>query len=85
MSDILESLQARADGVDQFYGYGDEALDREAIAEIKRLQTALTLASNRLVLLLRAECPDSDHPVATKYVINRIQAALNHGQNACKT
>lgn len=38
ISDVVRRLRARADGVDQFYGAADEELDREAIAEIERLQ-----------------------------------------------
>lgn len=50
---VLEKLQARASGVDQFYGSTDEELDREAIAEIERLQADNAVLAESVMVLRR--------------------------------
>lgn len=40
------------------------------------LWEAAILARDRLVLLMHATLPSSDHPVATQYVLDKLRAAL---------
>lgn len=39
---------------------------------------ALKLAHDRLTMLLDAELPESDHPSATRYVIEKLKNAAEH-------
>lgn len=42
---------------------------------------ALRLAEGRLTMLMKADLPESDHPVATGYILNKVREALGVSTN----
>lgn len=48
----------------------------ETTAAVERLRHALVLARDRMTMLLGVEYPESDHPVATQYIIDQANLAL---------
>lgn len=46
---------------------------------------ALRLAEGRLAMLLDADLPESDHPSATQYVLDKVRIALAAGAGTAET
>ena len=73
---VKDRLQERADGVDQFYGSSDEALDREAAAEIERLTAENeAIRKDRDDLLQQALGVEAERDIA-RMENERLRAAL---------